>query len=77
MPRQVHDPAPAGMREATTILYFALLAFLYVGIEASIGNWMSTYATRATAWTFAGSTPGGRGFLGGPVAGPSDDTSHC
>ncbi len=43
-------------REATTILYFATLAFLYVGMEASIGNWMSTYATRATAWTFAGST---------------------
>jgi MFS transporter, FHS family, glucose/mannose:H+ symporter len=49
-------PAPTGMREATTIVYFAVLAFLYVGIEASIGNWMSTYATRATAWTFAGST---------------------
>jgi MFS transporter, FHS family, glucose/mannose:H+ symporter len=49
-------PTPAGMKEATTILYFAVLAFLYVGIEASIGNWMSTYAIRATAWTFAGST---------------------
>ncbi len=49
-------PTPPGMREATTILYFATLAFLYVGMEASIGNWMSTYATRATAWTFAGST---------------------
>jgi fucose permease len=49
-------PAPTGRKEATTILYFAVLAFLYVGIEASIGNWMSTYATRATAWTFAGST---------------------
>jgi FHS family glucose/mannose:H+ symporter-like MFS transporter len=49
-------PTPAGMREAKTIVYFAVLAFLYVGIEASIGNWMSTYATRATAWSFAGST---------------------
>jgi MFS transporter, FHS family, glucose/mannose:H+ symporter len=49
-------PAPTGIREATTILYFAVLAFLYVGIEASIGNWISTYATRATVWTFAGST---------------------
>lgn len=49
-------PAPTGMREATTIIYFAALAFLYVGIEASVGNWMSTYATRTTAWTFAGST---------------------
>jgi FHS family glucose/mannose:H+ symporter-like MFS transporter len=49
-------PAPNGINEATTIAYFALLAFLYVGIEASVGNWMSTYATRTTAWTFAGST---------------------
>lgn len=47
---------PTGFREVTTIVYFALLAFLYVGIEASVGNWMSTYATRATAWSFAGST---------------------
>lgn len=49
-------PTPSGMREATTILYFAILAFLYVGMEASIGNWMSTYATRAAVWTFTGST---------------------
>ena len=47
---------PTGLREVTTIVYFALLAFLYVGIEASVGNWMSTYATRAAAWSFAGST---------------------
>ncbi len=47
-------PAPAGSKEAATIVYFALLAFLYVGMEASVGNWMSTYATRATAWNFAG-----------------------
>ncbi len=47
-------PAPAGIKEAAIIVYFALLAFLYVGMEASVGNWMSTYATRATAWSFAG-----------------------
>jgi MFS transporter, FHS family, glucose/mannose:H+ symporter len=50
----VSGPAPAGIKEAATIVYFALLAFLYVGMEASVGNWMSTYATRATAWNFAG-----------------------
>jgi FHS family glucose/mannose:H+ symporter-like MFS transporter len=50
------SPAPAGTKEATTIAYFALLAFLYVGIEATVGNWMSTYASRTTAWSFAGST---------------------
>ena len=37
-------------------LPFAFLAFLYVGVEATVGNWMSTYAGRTTAWTFAGST---------------------
>jgi MFS transporter, FHS family, glucose/mannose:H+ symporter len=50
----VSGPAPTGSKEAATIGYFALLAFLYVGTEASVGNWMSTYATRATAWKFAG-----------------------
>ena len=50
----VFGPAPAGSKEAATIVYFALLAFLYVGMEASVGNWMSTYATRATTWSFAG-----------------------
>ena len=48
--------APSGIKEATTILYFALLAFLYVGMEAAVGSWMTTYTTRTTAWTFAGST---------------------
>jgi MFS transporter, FHS family, glucose/mannose:H+ symporter len=49
------DATPAGISEAATIFFFALLAFLYVGMEASVGNWMSTYATRATSWKFAGS----------------------
>src|SRR5580704_12746119 len=47
---------PSGIKEATIILYFALLAFLYVGIEAAVGSWMSSYTTRTTAWTFAGGT---------------------
>ncbi len=47
-------PSPTGRDEAATIVYFAVLAFLYVGVEASVGNWMSTYATRATTWSFAG-----------------------
>jgi MFS transporter, FHS family, glucose/mannose:H+ symporter len=48
-------PVPQGRREATTIVFFALLAFLYVGIEASVSNWLSTYASRNTTLTFAGS----------------------
>ncbi len=47
------DAAPAGSGEAPIISYFALLAFLYVGIEASLANWMSTYATRVTAWNLS------------------------
>jgi FHS family glucose/mannose:H+ symporter-like MFS transporter len=50
------ETGPTGIRELTTIAYFALLAFLYVGIEAAVGNWMSTYATRAASWSFTGST---------------------
>ncbi len=50
----VLGPTPPGIKEVATIVYFALLAFLYVGVEASAGNWMSTYATRATGWKFAG-----------------------
>jgi MFS transporter, FHS family, glucose/mannose:H+ symporter len=49
-------PAPTGSRETATISYFALLAFLYVGIEATVGNWMSTYATRVTSWNSVGSS---------------------
>lgn len=38
---QAHGGTPAGR-----IAYFALLAFLYVGVEATIGGWLSTYAHR-------------------------------
>ncbi len=49
-------PIASGKQEARTIAYFAGLAFLYVGVESSVGNWMSTYATRNTAVSFAGSS---------------------
>jgi fucose permease len=49
------EATPTGISEAATIFFFALLAFLYVGMEASVGNWMSTYAIRATSWKSAGS----------------------
>ena len=49
-------PGPPRRQEAATIGYFAVLAFLYVGVEGSVSNWMSTYATRATASSFAGSS---------------------
>ncbi len=42
-------------RESPTgaIVYFGLLAFLYVGIESATGNWMSTYASRVVAWNYS------------------------
>ena len=49
-------PSPARSKEAATIVYFAMLAFLYVGVEASVGNWMSSYASRIVAWNFADSS---------------------
>jgi MFS transporter, FHS family, glucose/mannose:H+ symporter len=44
-----------GTVEANTIVYYAGLAFLYVGMEATVGNWLSTYATRATSGSLVGS----------------------
>jgi len=49
-------PSFGGLREARAISYFALLAFLYVGMESAVGNWMSTFAIRAASWSFSGSS---------------------
>jgi MFS transporter, FHS family, glucose/mannose:H+ symporter len=49
-------PFLGGLRELKAISYFALLAFLYVGMESAVGNWMSTFATRAASWSFSGSS---------------------
>jgi FHS family glucose/mannose:H+ symporter-like MFS transporter len=35
------------------LLLFAAIAFLYVGTEATVGGWMSTYAGRALPWNFS------------------------
>lgn len=47
---------PAGRQQTSTIIYFAALAFLYVGVESSVSNWMSTYAARDAALSYAGSS---------------------
>jgi MFS transporter, FHS family, glucose/mannose:H+ symporter len=52
----VEDHAPTGKGEVGIIVYFALLAFLYVGVEASVGNWLSTFAARNATLSFRGST---------------------
>lgn len=63
-------PAKAAMR---MVLFFALLAFLYVGIENTMGGWLSTYAHRigiedarhatAMATFFWGALLAGRGLI--------------
>jgi MFS transporter, FHS family, glucose/mannose:H+ symporter len=47
--RRIISPSGSVTR---AIVYFGLLAFLYVGIESAMGNWMSTYASRVLAWGF-------------------------
>lgn len=41
---------PSGWHETSTLAYFAALAFLYVGVEATLSNWMSSYAMRTGQW---------------------------
>jgi fucose permease len=43
----LHDP-PAGKLNLRTIILFALLTFLEVGIENTTGSWLATYALRTT-----------------------------
>jgi fucose permease len=50
------EPSLGALREIRAISYFALLAFLYVGMESAVGNWMSTFAIRAASWSFSGSS---------------------
>ncbi len=38
------------VRVPAAIAYFAFLGFLYVGIESSVGGWMTTYASRLVPW---------------------------
>ncbi len=52
-------PAPtaagaAGERNWMPIVLFSALGFLYVGTEATLGGWMTTYAARTLHWSVAG-----------------------
>lgn len=48
--------AGRGTCAASTIAYFSLLAFFYVGVESSVGNWISTYSHREMLASFRHST---------------------
>jgi MFS transporter, FHS family, glucose/mannose:H+ symporter len=51
------------------IALFAAIGFLYVGTEAALGGWMSTYASRAVAWNFTRSNLAAACFWGALLLG--------
>jgi len=51
------------------VALFSAIAFLYVGVEAAVGNWMSTYAVRTVSWDFSRSSLGAACFWGALLAG--------
>ncbi len=53
----------------STVVLFALAGFLYVGIESTVGNWMTTYGLRAVAWSFSTSSLATASFWGALLAG--------
>lgn len=54
---------------ASIIVLFAAIAFLYVGVEATVGGWISTYTMRVTLWRFTGGTLAAGCFWGALLAG--------
>lgn len=56
-------------RITTVIVQFAVIGFLYVGIEATIGGWISTYTLRVTDWKFAGGNLAAACFWGAILLG--------
>lgn len=42
--------------EARVLLFFAILLFLYVGVETVVGGWITTYAHRFSGMTVAGAS---------------------
>lgn len=53
--REEHNQPPASMLKGTDVwvlVYFALMLFLYVGVENTVGGWIATYTHRFTGMTF-------------------------
>jgi FHS family glucose/mannose:H+ symporter-like MFS transporter len=66
------EPPPASSSIKTRsgmIVLFAAIGFLYVGTEAGLGGWMSTYASRAIAWNFTRSNLAAACFWGALLLG--------
>ena len=52
-----------------TVVLFAAAGFLYVGMESSVGNWMTTYGLRVVSWSFTSSSLATACFWGALLAG--------
>jgi fucose permease len=53
----------------STVVLFAAAGFLYVGMESSVGNWMTTYGLREVSWSFTKSSLATACFWGALLAG--------
>lgn len=53
----------------STVVLFAAAGFLYVGMESSVGNWMTTYGLRVVSWSFTNSSLATACFWGALLAG--------
>ncbi|MGC8550396.1 MAG: MFS transporter [Acidobacteriaceae bacterium] len=53
----------------STVVLFAIAGFLYVGMESSVGNWMTTYGVRVVSWSFTNSSLATACFWGALLAG--------
>ncbi len=53
----------------STVVLFAAAGFLYVGMETSVGNWMTTYGVRVVSWSFTDSSLATACFWGALLAG--------
>ena len=53
----------------STVVLFAAAGFLYVGMESSVGSWMTTYGLRVVSWSFTNSSLATACFWGALLAG--------
>ncbi|ACO32778.1 MULTISPECIES: MFS transporter [Acidobacterium] len=56
-------------RSFRTLALFAIAGFIYVGIESAVGGWLTTFALRTVAWSYARSSLTAACFWGAVLAG--------
>lgn len=68
-PVQPAGPGRVLDQSLRTLVIFALAGFLYVGIESAVGGWLTTFALRTVAWSYARSSLTAACFWGAVLAG--------